>query len=190
MHLKVGEEVPSFYGLDHEGKEWTYNSLVGKWTILHFQTHVGDDMFRQLAKMNKLFFASNGAFQVLGVSVICRHNQSNFMNEQDLSFPVICDEDLSIVRSFGIWQPFKSYHKSYMGVIPSIFIIDDKGCVTWEKTHLHSFEIANLVEPTLETLGLLNNSLGQPDTNTSIEEDDEKEDVIEVLFEEELISRH
>ncbi|MCE2754444.1 MAG: redoxin domain-containing protein [Ignavibacteriae bacterium] len=49
------------------------------------------------------------------------------INDHDLNFSLISDEDKSICEKYGVWVQKSMYGRSYMGVERSTFIIDPDG---------------------------------------------------------------
>ena len=68
---------------------------------------------------------------VLGVSKDSEKSHQRFVGKQDLNFPLLMDEDLSLHHAFGTWRLKKNYGKEYMGCARSTFVIDADGTVEW-----------------------------------------------------------
>ena len=52
-----------------------------------------------------------------------------FRAKQELNFILLSDEDHSTSEIYGTWGEKKSHGKTYMGIIRSHFVIDEKGNV-------------------------------------------------------------
>ncbi len=50
-----------------------------------------------------------------------------FIEQHDLPFSLIADTEKTLTQAFGAWGEKKLYGKTYMGIIRSTFIIDEKG---------------------------------------------------------------
>ena len=50
-----------------------------------------------------------------------------FIQKYELPFPLIADEDHSIVNAYGVWVEKMLYGREYMGTERSTFVIDKEG---------------------------------------------------------------
>ncbi len=64
---------------------------------------------------------------LLGCSRDEAKSHRKFISKHDLPFPLLSDHKGSITEAFGVWAEKKAYGKTYMGIIRSTFIIDQKG---------------------------------------------------------------
>jgi peroxiredoxin Q/BCP len=71
----------------------------------------------------------------VGISPDSREQQEKFDKKYSLGFPLLSDPDHRVAESYGAWGEKKMYGKSYMGIIRSSFLIDEKGRITkaWYK---------------------------------------------------------
>jgi peroxiredoxin Q/BCP len=68
-------------------------------------------------------------FQLFGVSADAPKKQKNFADKYELPFPLLADEDKSVINAFGVWGPKKFMGKEYDGIHRTTFLIDEKGRV-------------------------------------------------------------
>jgi peroxiredoxin Q/BCP len=84
-------------------------------------------------------------YALLGVSADNAKAQGNFKNKFNLPFPLIVDEDKSVIQDFGVWGPKKFMGKEYDGIHRTTFIIDEKGIIeeviSDVKTKVHANQI-------------------------------------------------
>jgi peroxiredoxin Q/BCP len=61
--------------------------------------------------------------------------QKKFDRKFDLGFPLLSDADHKIATAYGVWGEKKMYGKTFMGIIRSAFLIDEKGKIAaaWYK---------------------------------------------------------
>ena len=73
-------------------------------------------------------FSKTGA-EIIGVSKdsVARHDK--FKAKYDLPFTLVADEDGTLCEAYGVWQEKKNYGKTYMGIVRSTFLIDEKGVI-------------------------------------------------------------
>ena len=64
---------------------------------------------------------------VIGISPDPVAQQKKFYDKHGLGFPLLSDEDHQISAAYGVWAEKKMYGKTYMGVVRSAFLVDEKG---------------------------------------------------------------
>nr|MBI3612948.1 redoxin domain-containing protein [Nitrospirota bacterium] len=47
----------------------------------------------------------------------------------DLPFSLLCDEDASVSKSYGVYKQKNMYGKKYWGIERSTFVIDERGVI-------------------------------------------------------------
>ncbi|MEN8879621.1 MAG: thioredoxin-dependent thiol peroxidase, partial [Polaribacter sp.] len=77
---------------------------------------------------NYQIFLSKG-YDVLGVSADSAKRQQNFINKNELKFPLLADEDKTVINAFGVWGPKKFMGKEYDGIHRTTFIINENGLI-------------------------------------------------------------
>ena len=105
----------------------------GKSVILYFYpkdstpgcTTQACDFRDSMARLNQ------GDYVVLGVSKDSGKSHDKFIAKQNLNFPLLLDEDLSLHQSYGVWREKSMYGKKYMGTSRSTFVIGSDGDLTW-----------------------------------------------------------
>jgi peroxiredoxin Q/BCP len=129
--LEMGDASPEFNAADSKGVNHSSAEIManGKKTILYFYPKDStpgctiqacdfrDDMARLTAH----------GFQVFGVSKDSIKSHENFIDKQELNFPLLMDEDGSIHEAFGTWRMKMNYGREYMGCARSTFVIGEDG---------------------------------------------------------------
>ena len=129
MALKIGQEAPSWKGVNQHGKSISSEGLIGKKVILFFYPKASTpgctveacnfrDHYEVLAK--------NG-FEVVGVSADSVKRQLSFSTKQKLNFSVIADENKSIILAFEAWGNKKFMGRAYDGIFRHTYVIDEQG---------------------------------------------------------------
>jgi hypothetical protein len=54
---------------------------------------------------------------------------TNFISKHELPFSLLVDEDLSIIKAYGVWGEKTTFGKTYDGVLRTTFVIDEKGVI-------------------------------------------------------------
>ena len=72
---------------------------------------------------------------VVGISPDAPEKQAKFDTKYGLGFPLLSDEDHKISEAYEVWGEKKNYGKTYMGIIRSAFLVDEKGKIeeAWYK---------------------------------------------------------
>jgi thioredoxin-dependent peroxiredoxin len=131
IQLKEGMKAPGFEGIDQNGKTVKLSNFTGKKVVLYF--YPKDDTPGCTAEACNL--RDNWAtllkegFVVIGVSPDSEKSHKNFAGKFSLPFPIVADESKKILNDYGVWGEKKMYGKSFMGVIRTTFIIDEKGII-------------------------------------------------------------
>lgn len=68
-------------------------------------------------------------YEILGVSPDSAKKHQNFIKKHDLPFPLLVDEDLTIIKAYDVWGPKVTFGKAYDGLLRTTFIINKKGII-------------------------------------------------------------
>ncbi|GGD27458.1 thioredoxin-dependent thiol peroxidase [Flavobacterium orientale] len=131
-HLNVGDKAPSFIGKDQEGKTHQLADYAGKKLVIFFYPKANTPGCTAEAcdlRDNYERFQANN-YALLGVSADNAKAQSNFKNKYEFPFPLLADEDKSVIHAFGVWGPKKFMGKEYDGIHRTTFVIDENGLIT------------------------------------------------------------
>ena len=131
MTLDIGDKAPDFSLPTDGGGTASLKALMGRKLVLYFYpkddtpgctTEAG--VFRDALPD----FSKTGA-EIIGVSKdsVARHDK--FKAKYDLPFTLVADEDGTLCEAYGVWQEKKNYGKTYMGIVRSTFLIDEKGVI-------------------------------------------------------------
>ena len=129
--LKEGSEAPLFEGIDQDGKVIKLTDFAGKKIVLYFYPKDNTPGCTAEAcnlRDNYASFLKQG-FAVIGVSPDSEKSHKGFAGKYSLPFPLIADISKKIMNDYGVWGEKKMYGRSYMGVIRTTFIIDEKGII-------------------------------------------------------------
>jgi thioredoxin-dependent peroxiredoxin len=129
--LKEGSKAPVFEGIDQNGNTVRLSDFTGKKVILYFYPKDNTPGCTAEACNLRDNYESilNQGFIVIGVSPDSEKSHKGFAGKFSLPFPLIADISKKIMNDYGVWGEKKMYGKSYMGVIRTTFIIDEKGII-------------------------------------------------------------
>lgn len=65
--------------------------------------------------------------KVFGVSIDSLKSHEKFIQKHSLPFPILSDEDHSLVDAYGVWVEKNMYGKKYMGTERTTFVIGPDG---------------------------------------------------------------
>jgi thioredoxin-dependent peroxiredoxin len=132
MSLEKGSVAPNFKGIDQNGISINLADFKGKKVALYF--YPKDDTpgcTAQACNLRDNYDALLAkGIQVVGVSIDSAKSHAKFITKYSLPFPLIADEDKSIVEAYGVWVEKSMYGKKYMGTARVTFLIDEKGLIT------------------------------------------------------------
>jgi thioredoxin-dependent peroxiredoxin len=129
--LKEGMPAPSFEGTDQNGKMVKMSDFKGRKIVLYF--YPKDDTPGCTAEACNLRDNYNDflrkGFAVVGVSMDSEKSHKNFAGKYSLPFPLIADTSKKILNDYGVWKEKSMYGKTFLGIIRTTFIIDEKGII-------------------------------------------------------------
>ena len=129
MKLKANQSAPNFKLASTDGKIFELNKIKKKNVILYF--YPKDDTpgctleSKDFSKLNTLINKKNTI--VFGISKDSIESQLRFKKKHKLKFDLLSDEDLEVIKKYGVWGMKSFLGKKYMGVVRSTFLINTKG---------------------------------------------------------------
>ncbi|MFB9079785.1 thioredoxin-dependent thiol peroxidase [Flavobacterium procerum] len=129
--LKKGDKAPNFSGTDQDGKKHELADYAGKKLVVFFYPKASTPGCTAEAcdlRDNFERFKANN-YELLGVSADSQKAQLKFKDKYEFPFPLIADEDKSVINAFGVWGPKKFMGKEYDGIHRTTFVIDEKGII-------------------------------------------------------------
>ena len=146
-HLKAGDKAPNFSALDQDGNEITLSDYKGKKLVVFFYPKASTPgCTAEACNLNDNYdrFKAQG-YEILGVSADSAKRQANFKTKYGFQYPLLADEDKSVIEAFGVWGPKKFMGKEYDGIHRTTFIIDENGVledvIIKVKTKAHTDQI-------------------------------------------------
>jgi thioredoxin-dependent peroxiredoxin len=129
LKLKEGDKAPEFSAPTNGGGTVSLKDFKGQYLVLYF--YPKDDTpgcTKEACGFRDAYqdFEKAGAV-VLGVSTDSVKKHDKFVEKFQLPFPLLADEDKSIVEAYGVWGKKKFMGREYMGTNRVTFLIDPKG---------------------------------------------------------------
>mgnify|MGYP000969120971 FL=1 len=129
--LQIGDMAPNFQSLDEAGNSISLADYKGKKLVLFFYPKAstpGCTVEACNLSDNYSRFTAQG-YDILGVSADSAKRQSNFKEKYGFRYPLLADEDKTVINAFGVWGPKKFMGKEYDGIHRTTFVIDEAGVI-------------------------------------------------------------
>jgi len=150
--IDVGDTLPDMDLTAPDGSIVKLSSYHGKKLVLFFYPKASTPGCTTESKDFSALvpeFEKAGA-AVLGMSADSGKRQQNFINKQELTVDIASDESTEFLAEIGVWAEKKMYGKTFMGIIRSTFLLDEKGKVVqaWPKVRVkgHAEEVLAAVQ--------------------------------------------
>ena len=110
--LSAGDKVPDFKSRDQDGNVVSLSDYSGKKLIVFFYPRANTPgCTAEACNLRDHYKALQEAgYSLLGVSADSEKKQANFRNKYNFPFPLLADEDRTVIETFGVWGP-----KKFMG---------------------------------------------------------------------------
>lgn len=145
--LKKGDKAPNFSGFDQDKKQHQLADYSGKKLVVFFYPKANTPGCTAEAcdlRDNFERFQANN-YELIGVSADNAKAQGKFKDKFNFPFPLLADEDKSVIQAFGVWGLKKFMGKEYDGIHRTTFVINEEGIIdnviTDVKTKAHATQI-------------------------------------------------
>jgi peroxiredoxin Q/BCP len=145
--LKTGDKAPNFSALDQDGNKHSLLDYSGKKLVVFFYPKASTPGCTAEAcdlRDNIDRFKANN-YEILGVSADNAKRQANFLDKNKLPFPLLADEDKSVIEAFGVWGPKKFMGREYDGIHRTTFVINENGIIENVISKVKTKEHANQI---------------------------------------------
>ncbi|MGH8826952.1 MAG: thioredoxin-dependent thiol peroxidase [Jiangellaceae bacterium] len=131
QRLSPGDPAPDFTLPDADGSPVALSTHRGQRTVVYFYPAA---MTPGCTKEACDFRDSLGSLQaagiaVLGISPDAPAKLAKFRERDALTFPLLSDEGLDVLKAYGAYGEKKLYGKTVTGVIRSTFVLDADGVI-------------------------------------------------------------
>jgi peroxiredoxin Q/BCP len=129
VRLSPGDAAPEFSLPTDNGDQLTLKDLRGRKVVLYAYpaamtpgcTTEACDFRDNLASLQ------SAGYEVVGISPDAPKKLAEFREHDAITFPLVSDEDKSVLTAYGAWGEKQLYGKTVTGVIRSTFVIDEDG---------------------------------------------------------------
>jgi len=138
MPLKPGDKAPDFTLLDQNGEPFKLSKSIKDRKVRHliyFYPKADTPGCTTQACGLRDVSGDVGDTAIVGISPDPPSRQAKFDQKYGLGFPLLADEDHVVADAYGVWGEKKNYGRTYMGIIRSAFLVDEKGKIAeaWYK---------------------------------------------------------
>ena len=129
--LEVGDKAPAFSLPDADGNTVKLSDYKGRRVIVYFYPAASTPgCTKQACDFRDSLSELNGAgLDVVGISPDKPAKLAKFRDRDELTFPLVADEDKTVLQAYGAYGEKQLYGKTVTGVIRSTFVIDEKGVI-------------------------------------------------------------
>ncbi len=129
--LKAGDKAPAFSQVDQDGSLHKLEDYAGRKLVIFFYPKADTPGCTAEACSLRDNFQTlkDQGYELLGVSADSPKRQAKFRDKYKFPFPLLADEDKSVLNAFGVWGPKKFMGRTYDGIHRKTFIIDENGII-------------------------------------------------------------
>jgi len=135
VQLAPGDRAPAFNLLDQDGSKVKLSDFKGRKTLVYFYPKADTPGCTTQSCALRDIVDDVGDTAIIGISPDDPKKQKKFDDKYSLGFPLLADTEHAIAEKYGVWGEKKNYGRTYMGIIRSAFLVDDKGKIeqAWYK---------------------------------------------------------
>lgn len=129
--LEVGTKAPDFNLPDQNGTLHSLSEYKGKKLILYFYPKDSTPgCTKQACGFSERYplFLEKG-IEVIGISKDSVASHKKFEEKNSLSFTILSDTELTVIKAYDVWHQKKMAGREYMGVVRTTYLIDEKGII-------------------------------------------------------------
>lgn len=127
MPLSPGDPAPAFTLADQHGAPVSLSDFRGRKVLVYFYPKADTPGCTTQACGLRDVAPRLGDTAVVGISPDQPAKLERFDARYGLGFPLLSDPDHAVADSYGAWGEKKNYGRTYMGIIRSAFLVDEKG---------------------------------------------------------------
>ncbi|WP_250035656.1 thioredoxin-dependent thiol peroxidase [Paractinoplanes maris] len=131
VRLSAGDTAPEFSLPTDNGDRLTLKDLRGRKVVLYaYPAAMTPGCTTQACDFRDSLGSLQAAgYEVVGISPDAPAKLAKFRERDAITFPLVSDEDKSVLNAYGAFGEKNNYGKTVMGVIRSTFVIDENGVI-------------------------------------------------------------
>lgn len=129
--LSTGDKAPDFKGKNQDGKDIHLSDYLGKKLILYFypKDNTSGCTAEACSLRDSYGEFRNKGYEIVGISPDTEKSHTGFIHKYQLPFTLVADTDHAIATAYGVWAEKKMYGRTYMGILRTTFVINEKGVI-------------------------------------------------------------
>ena len=129
--LSAGDDAPEFSLPTDNGDRLTLKDLRGRKVVLYaYPAAMTPGCTTQACDFRDSLASLQAAgYEVIGISPDTPAKLAKFRERDAITFPLVSDEDKSVLTAYGAYGEKKNYGRTVQGVIRSTFVIDEEGVI-------------------------------------------------------------
>jgi peroxiredoxin Q/BCP len=130
-----GDKAPAISLPDQDGTTTKLSGFKGRKVLVYFYPKADTPGCTTQSCALRDIAGDVGDTAIIGISPDLPEKQKKFDVKYGLGFPLLSDPDHAVAEAYGVWGEKKNYGKTYMGIIRSAFLVDEKGKIeqAWYK---------------------------------------------------------
>ena len=130
----IGRPAPEFTLPDANGNPVALADFRGRKVVLYFypKDNTSGSTREACAFRDEAPRLADANAVIVGVSPDGAASHRKFIAQYGLPFALLCDEEKTVARLYGVWKEKTMYGKKKMGIERSTFLIDEQGVLRRE----------------------------------------------------------
>lgn len=129
--IEIGTKALDFKLPDQNGQIHSLSQYAGQKVILYFYPKDNTaGCTKQACGFSERYpqFREKGAV-IIGISKDSVASHKKFEEKYGLSFTLLSDTELEVIKAYDVWKEKKNYGKVSMGVVRTTYLIDENGII-------------------------------------------------------------
>lgn len=127
--LKEGDPAPEFDLQDQDGNDVTLEDHKGHKVLVYFYSKADTPGCTKQSCALREVSNKIGDTVILGISPDLPPALKKFDQKYSLGFTLLSDPDHLTADDYDVWRERSMYGKTYMGILRSAFLVDEKGLI-------------------------------------------------------------
>ena len=129
--MNVGDKAPEFTLLDGDENSVSLSDFRGRKVLLWFYPKASTPgcTAEGCSLRDNYSALTEQGVEVLGMSKDSPRRQKNFATKQSFPYPLLSDEEGTVVSAYGCWGPKKFMGREFDGIHRKSFLIDEDGVI-------------------------------------------------------------
>ena len=127
--IKENSKAPNFKLPSSNNKNFEINKSLKQYLVIYFyprdNTPGCTDEAKDFSKLYKEFKKLN--CEIFGISKDSVESHKKFINKFKISFQLLSDEKIIVLKKYGAWGEKSMYGKKFMGIKRTTVLINPKG---------------------------------------------------------------